>query len=206
MRHYFSPGPPERQPAIEYVPRPTSPHVSLLAFHCCCCCKDTADILRLPPPPSPSHSPSPPSSSPVGKLYLTSSAASPRRHWYADGADNDIHCLRYAQSSLGSHTAVAPQPALSDKLVRVWKRTKSLHETGQELMARTGACQFENRRRYYSGVLTPTRAEWKASKRRSPSHLLMCYAAPEPLELHPVSQPVSQSSLSVRLSVCLRRL
>lgn len=155
-----------------------------------------------PPPPTgpPSHSPSPPSSSPVGKLYLTSSAASPRRHWYADGADNDIHCLRYAQSSLGSHTAVAPQPALSDKLVRVWKRTKSLHETGQELMARTGACQFENRRRYYSGVLTPTRAEWKASKRRSPSHLLMCYAAPEPLELHPVSQPVKPVCPSVCLS------
>lgn len=36
------------------------------------------------------------SSSPDCKLYLASSAGSPRRHWYADSADNDIHCLHYS--------------------------------------------------------------------------------------------------------------
>ena len=46
--------------------------------------------------PSASSSTSSSSSSLVCKLYLASSAGSPRRHWYADSADNDIHCLHYS--------------------------------------------------------------------------------------------------------------
>lgn len=46
-----------------------------------------------------------PSSYSVCKLCLTFSAGSPRRHWYADCADNDIHCLQSAEIRLAGVTA-----------------------------------------------------------------------------------------------------
>lgn len=56
----------------------------------------TALLLCSNPPWEPRRS-----SSPDCKLFLTSCAGSPRQHWYADSADNDIHCL--LQSALWTH-------------------------------------------------------------------------------------------------------
>lgn len=77
-----------------------------------CCCKDAALYYYC------CYCCSIPSS-------LASSAGSPRRHWYADSADNDIHCLRSSLVWAGTEVQRYAQAATVGSLQPAAARTRT---------------------------------------------------------------------------------
>lgn len=178
--------------SIKNVPRPTSPPMSRSFPLLSAAAARTPRIFSGSPTPSSPSCSYPPStsSSSVGKLYL-SSAGSPRRHWYADGADNDIHCLHYSlvwgvtPRSLARSLRLVPgrlqfSSRLSDRFVPV-RRDATLVGSGQNCSGNKPlinhtyeACHASAAdvgSYYYCGALTTKPSEVKAQKLLAPKRV-----------------------------------